>query len=385
MTDQEKQEPTPTNPSPAPTEPALAVPAPKKSYRNALLAVAILLLIILWQAGVFQTGKIAPDMAVRPGSEAFSPKETRTVAAQPIPIIYEAVGTITSRDLVEVSSRLTARILELTLRSGDRVKKGDLIARLDDKDIRQDYLRAKANLDEAEKNYRRTRELREQNNVVSQAELDTATRLYETAKAAVSQSEAVLEYATITAPSDGVISEKLASQGDMAIVGKPILRLFDPTRMMLEANVREDLLPLALKLLPTEKNPGQSVDILIDAYRLRFVGEMKEVVPNVDQGSRTFVARICLGETPQLKPGQAQPETLPRLIPGMFGRLELAIGEKATLLVPPEYLVRSGQLEYLWIKAEDGWHRNPVRSVPAPEGRVEILTGLKEGETIGKP
>ena len=104
-----------------------------------------------------------------------------------------------------------------------------------------------------------------------------------------------------------MVAERLADPGDIASPGNKLLRLFDPTRLMLDVPVREGLV--------TRIKLGERVYFHVDALGTNLTGEVREVVPSVDHGSRTFLVKICIGEAPAL-------------MPGMFGVLQLPIGTR---------------------------------------------------------
>ncbi|NLF39220.1 efflux RND transporter periplasmic adaptor subunit, partial [bacterium] len=371
----------------------------RKTLITAAGALALLALI-LWQAGVFTTGRIAP------GRTALAPVAATGAAAVveqvTLPVTYRAVGTVSSRTMVDISPRVVARVLEMPARSGDRVKKGDLLVKLDDADLSASVNQAaerlkaaqagvtasgekvqqvRAAFELASSDAGRTRQLAA-SGAVSQQALDAAESAYRQARAALAQAEqqqsaaqadadgaaqalrqaqAVLDYTTITSPMDGVLAERLADPGDLASPGNILLRLFDPARLMLEVPVREGLVS-RIKI-------GEQVPFTVDALGRTLYGELRETVPAVDPGSRTFMVRICIGEEPGL-------------MPGMFGVLELPMGTRTAVVVPEDAVVRVGQLEYVRAQLGERTARLLVRTIPAGAGRREVVTGASPGMTI---
>jgi RND family efflux transporter MFP subunit len=338
------------------------------------IGLALIVLVMLWQGGALSGHKIAPGTSPLPGNAdagaAFQ------VQPLPQPVVYRAVGTVRSRTQVDLSPRIVARIQELPVRSGDRVVKGDLLAKLDDQDlaagVRQasEHARqAQAALDLANTELERIRKLLSTGAVTRQAfdqaesAVRQATAAAQAARDAEKQAEAVLGYATIQSPIDGVVAERLADPGDLASPGNIVLRLFDPARLMLEVPVREGLVS-RIKL-------GEKVPFRVDALRTNLVGEVREVVPSVDPGSRTFLVKVCIGEAPGL-------------LPGMFGVLELSLGTRPALLVPETSVARVGQLEYVRVRIADRPRQLLVRTVPAEKGMREVVSGLEAGVQILK-
>lgn len=338
------------------------------------LGIGLIVLAMLWQAGALSGHKIEPGAA----APAATPAGVKSIPVQavPQPVIYRAVGTVHSRTQIDLSPRIVARILEIPVRSGDRVAKGALLARLDDAELaagaRQAAERsrqAQAALDLATTELERARKLLASGTVTQQA-FDQSDSLFRQARAAAQaaedarhQAEAVLGYATLTSPLDGVVSERLADPGDLASPGNICLRLFDPTRLMLEVPVREGLVS-RIRL-------GEQVPFQVDALRTNLFGEVREVVPAVDPGSRTFLVKLCISHAP------------PQLVPGMFGVLSLAIGTRPALLVPEQKVSRIGQLEYVRAVLAGQARTILVRTTPAEApGMREVVSGLEPGMTL---
>jgi multidrug efflux pump subunit AcrA (membrane-fusion protein) len=395
------------SPAPKTGEETADAPAPSggrwRRTLPALAAALVLLLVALWQAGVFRFGQVAPGRQAG-GAEAAA-GEILTVTPTPIPRLYTAVGTVQSRDEVDVSPRIAARILEVTVRSGDRVEKNQVLVRLDDSDLtaamrrareqaaaaeagiaqaKEAVVEAEAALELAAKEKERITALFEKK-VVPRQELDQALSRYRQSQAAVNQArqaeraaiagraaaeqavqlaEARLSYATIRSPMAGIVSERLVDPGDMASPGRILLSLFDATLLRLEVPVRESLVQ-AIDL-------GQTIPFRVPALQRTFEGEVREIVPAVDPGSRTFRIRICIGAAKGLRPG-------------MFGTMRLTLGSEPALLVPARAVRRAGQVEYLRMMTEDGPRQRLVRTVPAEGDARRVVSGLVPGARIVVP
>ena len=330
---------------------------------------------------------------------------TLTVAVTNVPVVYTAVGTIRSRTEVQLAARIVGRILTVTVRAGDRIRAGDTPVTLDDAELRTAVNQAKERvagaqaglsaaaeksvqtrsaLDLATAEVDRYRKLAEQKAVSIQV-LDTAEDAYRQAAARMAQAEqgqvaaqadmravaeaqrqteTVMGYASIICPMDGVVSERLADPGDLATPGNTLVRVFDPTRLLLEAPLREGLV--------TRVKVGDKLPVTLDALGRKFEAEIREIVPSVDAGSRTFLTKLCLPQTEGV-------------MPGMFGTVSLNLGERQALLVPEAALVRAGQLEYVNVVIGGRTVRVLVRTAPADAGCVEILAGLQAGDVVALP
>lgn len=359
----------------------------KAKWIEILVAIGLIVVVMFWQTGAFAGGKIKPGRTPLPDAtsphlsasagESFNGSKTFVVKAVDLPVVYKAVGTVRSRTEIELSPRIVARILEIKVRSGDRVAKGDVLVTLDDaelssgvRQVAERVRQTRAALDLATTELDRARKLLATGSLTQQA-FDLADSSARQARAASDasmeaqkQAETVLGYATLVSPIDGVVAERLADPGDIASPGNILLRVFDPTRLMLDVPVREGLV--------TRIKLGEKVPFHVDALSTNLTGEVREVVPSVDPGSRTFLVKICIGETPAL-------------MPGMFGILQLPTGTRQALIVPASMVTRIGQLEYVRTLMDGQPRQVLVRTAPAGDGRLEIVSGIEAGMAIHAP
>ena len=153
-----------------------------------------------------------------------------------------------------IASKLLARVVEVNLKAGQSVHAGDVLVRLDDTDLRAKLQQAKAAVASADAHHsqavsdeRRSAQLRK-TNVVSQQEYEknvtavtsSAAELLR-AQESVKEMQAMLDWATVRSPIDGIVTDKKIDVGDMVTPGQVLLTLFDPKQMQLVASVRESL------------------------------------------------------------------------------------------------------------------------------------------------
>lgn len=380
--------------------------ANKQSLTGRLIGPALgvggLLFLMLFQGGFFASGQIAPGMS----SEAQAGNvDTLTVEQTARPDFYQAIGTVRSRNEVDVVPRIIARILEIKVRSGDVVKRGDVLAILDAKDLSavvsqgQEQLRAvtasvgaadeqvksaKAALDLATKEMERTRALFEKNALAKrdydqsiaafrQAEAGMQQAIQQRAAASaqaaaagqgIKQAEVGLGYATVVSPIDAIVAERLADPGDLGNPANVMLRLFDPATLLLEVPVRESLVQ--------EVAIGSQVSYSVPSLGRTFEGTVREIVPSVDPRTRTFLVKVCIDKSEGL-------------MPGMFGTIRVPLkSEKKVIIVPESAIIKTGQLESV-VEVEGGrLLRRQIRSIDAGNGNREVISGLKPGQKILK-
>lgn len=374
-----------------------------------LIGLIGLVALILWSGGFLVTGLIEPDSGgaspKRPAPEAQA-----TVELAPIMEYYEGVGTVRPRVETKVEAQVTAQVLEVAVNPGDQVKKGDLLIRLDSRELRSQLEQAQqglesaksqreqarraidaaqATFDEAESQYRRIKALYAQKAVAS-SEMDQAEATYLEAEAQlqrarealsgasasvsqaekkVEQSEIALSYAEIRAHEDGEVAKRDVEPGDLAFPGKTLLYLQTSGSLRLEALVRETL----VNRVP----PGTELDVVITSQDQRVRGVVEEVVPSGDPRTRTFLVKVGL-------------PPLSGVYPGMFGRLLVPLIEREVVLAPKAAVNRTGQMETVEVLdtrqgGEGTWRLIYVKTGQERGDKVEILSGLQGGEVVAVP
>jgi RND family efflux transporter MFP subunit len=338
------------------------------------LALVLLAGVMAYLAGFFET-KIPVDyQGVVPSATEGS---VYTVEVTTEPLIERSAGTVRAKVETVISPVVTATVSSIAVRSGDQVRQGDVLVRLDSRELKaraaqahQAVIAAKATRERVEKDYKRVQRIHQVDaGAISKADLDRAQAAVSTTRAQLlraqrreDEARTALSYSTLTAPIDGRVVERYADPGDTARQGEPLLRMYDPGSLRLEASVRESV---ASKLAK-----DQQVAVLIDALEEEFAGSVDEIVPSADPGSRSFLVKVSLS----INAG---------LYPGMFGRLLIPIGQIDRIYTPSNAVTRVGQLDFVMVKTAEGVVRRYVRiGRPGSAGRVEVISGLSAGEQI---
>lgn len=328
-----------------------------------------------------------------PEEAAFSRPEVtgltvRAVQPSTVTEYYEASGTVEARTISRISSRVMGTVTSIRAREGARVKEGDLLLTIDDKDLRARVEASEEALNEArralrsaeeqkalaEKTFERYRKLHEEK-ALSTQELDNMETKknvvgyeYERMLASVSRAEAALRearvflgYARVVSPVRGVVSQKLIDAGSTAAPGSPLFVVEDDSSYRIEVDVDERLL--------RSVSPGMAVDVLIPALGRSLAGSVSEVVPRVDPLSRTFRVKVELEEG--------------SLRSGLYGKARFPVGTKEALAVPAGAVVRKGQLTGVYTVGSGGIITyRLVRTGKDYDGKVEVLSGLEPGDRV---
>lgn len=340
-------------------------------------AVLVLGLVLAYLAGLFHP-KIDPDAAV--AERASTSGQLVAVEAVHEAVFEQATGTVQAKDETVISARITATIAKVNVRAGDRVELGDPLIELDAREAgarlaqqRQVVAAAEAQLAQARSEHQRNQNIfKASPRAISQSAIDAALAALRAAQAETARAHRGVEealtassYANIDAPIGGTIIERFADPGDTATPGTPLLKLYNPQLLRLEANVRETL--------ATRLRTGTALRVHIDALDMDLEGTVEEIVPSADPGSRSFLVKVTLPENESL-------------YPGMFGRLRIPSTEADRYYVPVAAVRRMGQLEFVMAESERGAVRRYVRTGNrGADGRIEVLSGLEPGERVIVP
>lgn len=336
--------------------------------------------VVLFAAVAMLSGmcgeRIGPDDAPSAGRAAAAEGDAAEVVEERAMAYEEVSGTIFSARHTTISSKILARIDSIPVRAGDEIEAGAVVVRLDSRDLGARLAAARERVRSAQAAAELALSERDRvagmfaSNVASKRDLDrtdAALRMaraeLESARQNVADAEVGLSYSEIRSPVAGRVIDRLAEPGDTAAPGAPLLRVYDPGAMRLEAPVREGL--------ATKLTSGQPLRVRVEAVGLTLEGEIDEIVPAAEPGARTFLVKVRLPHDP-------------RLFSGMFGRVAVPAGEALRLVMPVSAIERIGQLEYVSVIAADGSAaRRLVTTGPAmDDGRVEVLSGLAAGERV---
>jgi HlyD family secretion protein len=170
--------------------------------------------------------------------------------------VISGSGTIEVTE-IDISSKIAGRVAVLPKPEGSDVKTGDLLARLEYEELSAQRLSAKANFNNAEKNYSRLKDLYKSGST-SRKDLDNSEAAFRMAKAGYDQVSATIENAVIYSPIDGIVLDTNVEVGEMAFPGTPILTIADLTRPWMYIYVNEKRLGF-VKI-------GQPVKVFIDSF-----------------------------------------------------------------------------------------------------------------------
>ena len=313
-----------------------------------------------------------------------------TATTTNVPDVLEAVGTVRAFQTSQLASQATGTITQVRVREGDHVRRGEVLALIDQSEpsaaldravaseaaAANELTAAESDLQLAESTLARYQILFDKQIIARQqfdevkarqqsalAHRDLARAAQLQAKAAVTEAKAVLDFTRVTAPFDGVVTERKLDPGAMASPGLPILTVEDVSRYRLEASVNENDLRYV--------RMGDRVPVSIDAIGdTQLTGRVVQIVPAADAASRTFIIKVELPANNAVRSG-------------LFGHAQFSRAEKEALLVPETAIVERGQLRGAYVLDPAGLASLRYVTLGRTTGtQVEILTGVQNGERV---
>ncbi len=341
--------------------------------RIKLIAIAAPLILAVCSTACHQNRTSQPQTASRSRN---LPVMQVSVGA---PVEYTTVGSVVSDQRIDVTTRLTGYIRAVLVQEGDRVRRGQVLVRLDTSDVEASIRQAQAGVSAAEAAFRDAEVDRGhfqqlfEHETISDNEFrkvvlrdEAAHETLKQARAALDMACAQREYAAIKSPVDGTVVARSKLVGDLAVPGVPILTLESGHGLLFEAFVdvgaaKESLAAFAV---------GKPVEVRIDGLNAPLKGTVSRFVPSADPATRSYQMKIGL------------PEGV-GLTPGMFGRAAFQVGKSRLPVVPRQALVERGGLYGVFVvddesKAYFRW-LHTGREWP---DRVEVTAGLQPGERL---
>lgn len=292
------------------------------------------------------------------------PVEAAVATRQTIVDQFSAVGTLDAINAIEVTSEIDGRIVGLPFHEGSYIAEGDLIAQLDDVQLRAERDRSQAVLEQRRVTFDRVKELVAQN-LAPKQDLDDASAAFKVAEADLTLSEAKLAKTRVKAPFAGQIGAKRVSVGKFLRTGQPITDLAQLEDLKALFSAPERLLARLRKGSPVSVSSPAFPDITLE-------GEINVIEPVVNASTRSvgIMARL---------PNREQ-----KFRPGMSAnvRVELSRRESA-LVIPSEAVFAEGNQMFVFAIGNGGAvTKTPVELGSRTAKDVEVISGLVEHQQV---
>lgn len=326
---------------------------------------------------------------------------TEVVTTSTLPETRITTGTVRSATVSPLAAKVMGNVMRVLVVEGQRVRAGDLLVEIDDREGRAKTAQASAGSTEvdqaiagasaavtaAEANaalavatYKRFEALRARGSVSPQefeevaarkagaeAQLNQAMRGRDAllarrsqARAGLAEAETFLSYANVRAPISGIVTARMIDPGAQAAPGMPLVTVEDDAHYRVETSIDEELGAVV--------HAGDAVTIESGAQSI--VARVTNIVPAVDPGTRSALVKIDLPRDSALRSGA-------------FVRVAFTVGSRSGITVPASSIVRRGQLASVFVLGNDRVMRTRLVTLGEPQGdRVEVLSGIDAGETI---
>jgi len=282
---------------------------------------------------------------------------THPIRGPAVRAVY-ATGTVEPTVMLPIAPRNTSRLVELKVDEGDRVHEDQLLARLEDEDLRKsvDELEARARF--AKTQFDRAQALLNRG-LGTVLEQDRARSEWQAAEAVLARAQILRSFMTLTAPADGQILQRDGEVGQLIPANQPVFYFSCCAPLRLEAEVDEEDILLV--------KPGQRVLIRAPALPEQTLeGQVAEITPKGNPVTRSYRVRIdFVGDCP--------------LRIGMTAEVNIIVEQRENALLIPSTAVLKGQV---WIVRESRLQRQPVEIGIVGEVKTEIISGLTEMDVL---
>lgn len=293
------------------------------------------------------------------------PVEVRVVEVHPraLEVALTAVGTVEPENRVILAAQDGGVVTTLAVREGDVVRTGDLVARLDDRELRAQLAEAEARLVEAQAAQRRAVAL-DREGLIAPADREAAQASFEVARARAEALRTRLSFTQVTAPVAGVVTVRHVELGDTVAARAPLVELASG-RSVLRVPVSElDVVHLAV---------GHRARVRVDALPdVPVAARIGRIFPAADAATRQVTVELVLEDPPA------------RLRPGFLARAELVVSRVPDALMVPEAAVLSGSevTTFVWVLEGELARVRPVEVGLRQGGEARVLNGLSRGERV---
>ena len=347
----------------------------KRSHWVIFLVICVILGILVFATVVHLIGT-TPSIARK--VNAPSPVETVPVRRQDLKEVIGGSGSIEQAQTVQLTSQVTAQVLEVPVKIGDIVKKGALLVRWDDRLIQATLDANRAYVDsnnikiqDESRQVARYKAL-EQKNMGTPLELEKSEMALADAKEALAkatlslrQAEIDLEHVKMLSPLDGIVLERLVNPGETTHRDQVVMKIGSLNTVLLAAKMSEDKMHSV--------HLGQAAEASFPAFPSEvFQGKVVKIDPNIDPVTRTFTTYVEIkNDDFRLKPGLSGFARINREAKGVLAIPSIAImnpsGEQASVFV---------------VDSSNHAEQRKIRPGIVVDAMTEVKDGLKEGEKV---
>ena len=283
--------------------------------------------------------------------------KVETVTSQDVEQTSEFTATVEASVTNKIAPQMAVRIDKVFAEVGDKVRKGQKLAQMDQSNLMQ----SKVQMENIEAEFKRLDELYKIGGV-SKSQWEAQKTSLEIAKTSYRN---LSENTQLISPINGVVTARNYDSGDMFSMGTPIFVVEEIRPVKLLVNISETLF--------TQVKKGMPVDVKLDVYGDEtFAGKVSLVYPSIDSQTRTFPVEITVANNDE------------RVRPGMFARITINFGVKQNVVVPDLAIVKqSGSGDrYIYVYKDGKVSYNKVELGRRMGDKFELISGVENGDQV---
>lgn len=284
------------------------------------------------------------------------------VAPEPFTESVASTGTLRAEEGVELQAETNGKIVRIAFTEGSRVRRGDLLVKLNDADLQATLARASSRRELAKRREARMRELYK-DGIANQDEFDAALNDVAVQEAEIALMEAQIAKTEIRAPFDGVVGLRFVSEGAFVSASSRIATLQRLDNLKVDFAIPERY--------AGKVGQGSPVAFTVAGGDRKYQGEVQASDPRIDPGTRTLLVRaIC-------------PNPDGRLLPGTFANVEITLTRTEDAILVPAVAVVSGVTDKnVFVSVGGKAERRVVETGTRTESTVQVLSGLRAGDVV---
>ncbi|MBO6534654.1 MAG: efflux RND transporter periplasmic adaptor subunit [Balneolaceae bacterium] len=291
------------------------------------------------------------------------PVEVMDVSRGTISAYYSNTATLEAVEEANIVSKVRGIIQEINVEEGDKVRAGQVIAKIEDDQYRIEAERAKATLDRMFNDFQRNKELFDKQ-LISAEVYENSRFEYEAQKSAYELAQLNYQHTSIKSPITGVISERMVKKGNMIGIDQQVFRVtdFDPIQAILYVPEHER----------SKIRKGQRAELLADAIPgTLFTGKVERISPTIDPTTGTFKVTIYMDQNQDF------------LRPGMFGRVKIVYDTREnTKMIPKAAIISEDETQSVFVIKDSLAFRKTIRTGYINGTSIEVIDGLEDGEMV---
>ena len=346
----------------------------KKTLLIPIVAILALVAMIIMMAGGF-SDKIAPSTA----SPQLQNVQTITIEPYAYTDRLWLPANLIAKQNTQVASRILANVTSVNVRAGDMVQAGDVIAELDNQDLKAQVRQIEAQVEavsaqltQASLQLKRNKALREQG-LISVNDLDSVQSTFDQLRATKlsyeqqrDQANVTLAYSKIIAPIAGKVVDRMVEPGDLVNPGQAVVALYNPSSIQISSYIPESqAVTLAL---------GQALQVELSALQQVRTARISEIVPLADSAARSFEVKLDLAGDNLDGSG---------LMPGMYAKVVIDKATRDVIAIDKRYIRQFGQLSKVLVLENNQVSERFVRlGQQLDNNLVIIISGLSAGEKL---